>query len=132
MTRTIKPIWQIVLLAVWINAAEAVRWILYTKPRFDVYFQSKGLVFPNELTNGILWEVWGVIIAVIVYVLSQKYTLLQTTLITWFAAFVLVWIVLWNNAVLPIEILPVVVPLSMITILVAAFIAKKFQPLVSN
>jgi hypothetical protein len=128
MTHTVKPIWQIVLLAVWINAAETVRWILFTKPRFDALFQSMGLVFPNDPINGILWMLWGVIIAVIVYVLSQKYSLWQTTFITWSAVFVLVWIALWNSAVLPIEILPVVVPLSLITILVAAFLAKRLQP----
>jgi hypothetical protein len=127
MKHTVKPIWQIVLLAVWINAAETVRWLLYTKPRFDAFFQNMGLVLPNGPINGILWMLWGAIIAVIVFVLSQKYTILQTTVITWSAVFVLVWIALWNSAVLPIEILPVVVPLSLITIFVAAFIAKRLQ-----
>jgi hypothetical protein len=128
MTHTLKPLWQIILLAVWINAAETARWILFAKPRFDALFHSRGLVVPNEPSNGILWMLWGVIIAVIVFVLSQKYSLLQTTLITWTAVFVSVWIALWNSAVLPAEILPVVVPLSLITIFVAAFIAKKLQP----
>ncbi len=132
MTHNVKPIWLIVVLAVWINAAETVRWILYTKPRFDALFQSMGLVLPNEPINGILWLLWGVIIAIIVFVLSERFTLLQTTLITWFAVFVLVWIALWNSAVLPTEILPVVVPLSFVTIFVASFIAKKLQPQAST
>jgi len=127
-----KPFWQIVLLAVWINLAETARWILYAKSRFDALFQSMGRELPNEPINGILWMIWGIVIAVVVYVLSKKFTLWQTTIITWFAVFVLVWIALWNSAVLPVEILPVVVPMSLLTIFIAALIAKKLQPHVTS
>jgi RsiW-degrading membrane proteinase PrsW (M82 family) len=60
--------------------------------------------------------------------LAQKFTLLQTTIITWLAGFVLVWIALWNCAVLPLGILPVVVPLSLVTIFITVLIARKLQP----
>ncbi|MCX6135863.1 MAG: hypothetical protein NTU47_18825 [Ignavibacteriales bacterium] len=132
MTGKVKPLWQIVLLAVWINCAETLRWMLYTKPRFDGHFQRMGLELPNKPINGILWIMWGVVIAVIVFMLSKKFSLWQTTIITWLAVFVLVWIALWNSAVLPLEILPVVVPLSLITIFIAALIAKKLEPQAST
>jgi len=95
-------------------------------------FQSMGRELPNEPINGILWMIWGIVIAVVVYVLSKKFTIWQTTVITWFATFVLVWIALWNSAVLPVEILPVVVPMSLLTIFIAALIAKKLQPHVTS
>ncbi len=128
MTSQVKPVWQVLVLAVWINLAETVRWMAYTKPRFDALYQSKGLELPNGPINGILWMAWGVTIAFIVFMLARKFTLLQTTLLAWLGAFLLVWIVLWNSAVLPVEILPVVAPLSLVTVLVAAFIAKRLQP----
>jgi hypothetical protein len=125
--RKAKPIWVILLLTLWINIAESVRWMLYTQSRFEALFTSLGLVFPNKPINNILWLIWGALIAVIVYVLSKKFTLLQTTLVSWLAVFVLLWIVLWNYAILPVEILPVVAPLSLVTMFVAALIARKLQ-----
>ena len=96
------------------NLAETVRWMAYTKPRFDALYHSKGLELPNGPINNTLWLIWGVTIAFIVFLLARK--------------FVLVWIVLWNSAVLPVEILPVVAPLSLVTVFVAALIARRLQP----
>jgi hypothetical protein len=128
MTSGMKPVWQVVVLAVWINLAETVRWMAYTKPRFDALYHSRGLELPSGPVNNILWLIWGAAIAYIVYMLARKFTLLQTTLLTWLGAFVLVWIALWNSAVLPPEILPVVAPLSLVTVFVAALIARRLQP----
>ena len=129
MTTRMKPVWQVLVLAVWINLAETVRWMAYTKPRFDALYHSKGLEMPNGPINNMLWLVWGVTIAFIVFMLARKFSLLQTTILAWLGAFVLIWIALWNSAVLPVEILPVVAPLSLVTVFVAAFIAKVLQPL---
>ncbi len=128
MTSNVKPVWQVLVLAVWVNLAETVRWMAYTKPRFDALYHSRGLEMPNGPVNGILWMIWGATIAFLVFMLARKFTLFQTTLLAWLGAFVLIWIVLWNSAVLPVEILPVVAPLSLLTVLVAAFIAKRLPP----
>jgi hypothetical protein len=128
MTSKARSVWHVVLLGVWINLSETVRWILYSKPQFDALFRSKGLEVPNQPINGILWMIWGFIIAFLVFILSRKFTVVQTTLITWLAVFVTVWIALWNSAVLPLEMLPVVVPLSLVNIFIATLIAKKLQP----
>lgn len=128
MAVKIRPLWQVLLLAVWINLAETVRWVLYTRPRFEAHYQRLGLELPNTPLNGILWMIWGIILATVVFMVARRFTLFQTTMITWFAAFVLVWIALWNCAVLPLEILPVVGPLSLGTMFIAALIARKLQP----
>jgi len=85
-------------------------------------------VMPDQPINNILWMVWGVIIACIVYFLSAKFTVVKTTLITWCAVCVTVWIVMWNLAVLPPGLLIVAVPLSLFEIYIAALIAQKLQP----
>jgi hypothetical protein len=128
MTSKARSIWHVVLLAVWINLSESVRWILYSKPKFDALFRSMGREVPSQPINNILWIIWGFIIAFLVFILSRKFTVVQTTLITWLAVFVTVWIALWNSAVFPLEMLPVVVPLSLLNIFIAALIAKKLQP----
>ena len=128
MTSTMRPVWQIAVLAVWVNLAETVRWVLYSKSRFEAVYRSFGVELPNEPVNGILWMLWGVMIAWIVYALSRRFTLLQTTLITWLAVFVSVWIALWNFALLPLGMLPVVAPLSLLTVYVAALVAQRLPP----
>jgi hypothetical protein len=128
MTRMAKSAWHILLLAVWINISETVRWVLFSKPKFDAVFHDHGQVMPDQPINNILWMVWGVIIACIVYFLSAKFTVVKTTLITWCAVCVTVWIVMWNLAVLPPGLLIVAVPLSLFEIYIAALIAQKLQP----
>jgi len=128
MTTKVKSTWQILLLALWINLAETARWILYSQAKFEALYRSLGLELPDKPINTILWLIWGVVIASLVFILSQKFTLVQTTLITWCAAFVLIWIVLWNFAILPLEILLIAAPLSLIEIFIAALISKKLQP----
>jgi hypothetical protein len=128
MTNKVKPVWQVLLLALWINLSETVRWILYSKPKFEALYRSMGLELPDKPINGILWMIWGVMIAFLVFILSQKFTLLQTTIITWLAVFVMIWIALWNYAILPLDILLIAAPLSLLEILIAALISKKLQP----
>lgn len=128
MTIRVRPVWHVLLLSVWINISETARWVLYSKPKFETHYRSLGLELPNTLVNGILWMIWGIIIAFIVFVLSPKFSLLQTTIITWLAVFVLIWIVLWNYAVLPLDLLLVAAPLSLIEIFIAAMISRQLHP----
>lgn len=129
MANKAKSAWQILVVAIWINFSETIRWVLYSKPRFDVFYQSMGLKLPNTPVNGILWMLWGVVMAVMVFVLARKFSLLHTTVLSWLVVFVMHWIALWNYAILPIGILWVVVPLSLLEIVVAAWISVKLQGL---
>ena len=128
MISKLKSPWQVLLLAVWINLSETVRWVLYSQPKFETLYRNMGRELPNGPINGILWMIWGVLIACLVFILSKKFTLLQTTIIIWLAVFVMIWIALWNYAILPLDILLVAAPLSLFEIFIAALISKKLQP----
>jgi hypothetical protein len=121
-----KTIWQILLVSIWINVSETLRWMLFSKPYINKHYQTINLVLPNEPINGIIWLIWGIIIAVMIFIISKKFTVLQTTFIIWVIVFVMHWFALWNFAVLPINILWLVVPLSLIEVYVGALICKKF------
>jgi hypothetical protein len=54
--------------------------------------------------------------------------LVSTTFITWLAAFVLMWLVVGNMAVLPFGILVYAIPLSLIEVALASWIILKIQP----
>jgi hypothetical protein len=122
-----KAIWQILLVSLWINIIETLRWILFAKPDIDMHFKAANLVLPNEPINNLLWLIWGIIIAVMIFIVSKKFKVLQTTFIVWITVYVMHWIALWNMAVLPINILWLAVPLTFINVLVGALISRYFH-----
>ena len=121
-----KAIWKILLVSIWINIFETLRWMLFAKPEIDMHFKAANLVLPNEPINNLLWLIWGIIIAVMIFIVSKKFKVLQTTFIVWITVYVMHWIALWNMAVLPINILWLAVPLTFINVLVGAVICTKF------
>ena len=129
MANRTKSVLHILLLVVLINVSETLRWLLYAKPKLDAHYRRLGLELSNGPINGILWMIWGAMLAILVFVLSRKFTLVQTTLIAWLAVFAMHWIALWNSAVLPLDILLIAAPLSLIEIFIAAWISVKLQGL---
>lgn len=101
--------------------------MLFAKPEIDMHFKAANLVLPNEPINNLLWLIWGIIIAVMIFIVSKKFKVLQTTFIVWITVYIMHWIALWNMAVLPINILWLAVPLTFINVLVGALISKYFQ-----
>jgi hypothetical protein len=122
-----KIIFPILLVGIWINVSETVRWIFLIKSYWIEHYKNMNLVFPNEPVNAIIWMIWGFIFAVIIYILSKKFSLLQTTFISWLVMFIMLWIVLWNINILPLNILWYVVPLSFIETIIAVLICKKLS-----
>ncbi|KUG21453.1 hypothetical protein ASZ90_008809 [hydrocarbon metagenome] len=86
------------------------------------------MTFPSAPVNGLMWLVWGFFFAVAIYFISRKFSLLQTTLLGWLMAFVLMWIVTWNLNVLPVYILVYAVPLSLLEAFIGSYICKKVSP----
>ena len=120
-----KTIFPILLVGIWINISETIRWIFLIESLWIEYYQKMGLVFPNESANAIIWVIWGFIFAIILYILSKRFNPVQTALISWLVVFVMLWIVLWNINILPIKILGYVVPLSLFEAYIGALIYKK-------
>ena len=127
MANYAKSAGQIFLVAVWINVSETIRWMLYSKSKFETLYQSKGLKLPGGPINMVLWVIWGIVIASLVFVLARRLTLMQATMLYWLAAFVTTWIILWNFDILPLDMLWVVIPLSLFEIFIATLISVKLQ-----
>ena len=125
MRITHKIIVAILAAALWINASEFFRNKLVLRSFWMKHYQDMGLVFPETGVNGMLWGVWGIVFAVVIFILSRRFSLFQTSLIAWFSGFVMMWVVTFNLGSLPTRILPYAVPLSMLETVVAAFICKK-------
>jgi hypothetical protein len=124
MKKTVLPI---ILATVWISISEFVRNEFIVKSYWTVHYEKLGLVFPAEPVNGAIWGLWSLLFAIAIFIISKKFSLLQTTLLSWFVGFVLMWVVIGNMGVLPVGILIFAVPLSLLEAFVASFIIKKIS-----
>jgi hypothetical protein len=122
-----KILLPILVTGIWINLSETIRWELIIKSFWVESYEEIGLVFPTALWNNIMWLVWGFMMATVVFILSKKFNIIQTTLLSWSVVFVLLWLVLFNIEILPPGILLYNVPLSLLEVFVAAFICKRLS-----
>ena len=122
----------ILLSTIWISISEFARNELLAKSYWTRHYESLGLVFPSEPSNGLIWGLWSLLFAVAIYVISRRFSLLQTALLSWYVGFVLMWVVIWNLNVLPPGLLFMAIPLSLLEAFVAAWIMKKLGPKGSN
>lgn len=124
MKKTVLPI---ILATVWISISEFVRNEFIVKSYWTGHYEKLGLIFPAELVNGAVWGLWSLLFAISIFIISKKFTLIQTAFLSWFVGFVLMWVVIGNMGVLPPGILFFAVPLSLIEAFVASFIIKKLS-----
>ena len=122
-----KAILPIILATVWISISEFVRNELIVKSYWVNHYGNLGLIFPDAPVNGAVWGIWSLLFAVSVYIISRKFSLLQTTFLSWFVGFVLMWVVVGNMGVLPFGILYFAIPLSILESFIAAFIIIKLS-----
>lgn len=123
--RTFKTIiLPIFLAALWISVSEFVRNEILLKSFWVEHYQSLGLVFPSEPVNGAIWGVWSLALAIAIYIISRRFPLWPTTFIAWFMAFVMMWLVIGNMDVLPLGLLWVALPLSILEVTVATIIIR--------
>jgi hypothetical protein len=120
-----KVILPIILATVWISVSEFVRNEFLAKSLWTNHYESLGLVFPSEPINGAVWGLWSLLFAIGIFFIARKFSLWQTTFLSWFMAFVMMWVVVGNMGVFPYNILPVAIPLSLLEAFVASLIIKK-------
>lgn len=120
-----KTILPILLATIWISISEFVRNELLIKSYWVEHYEKLGLVFPSEPINGAIWGIWSLLFAIAIFIIAKKFSLIQTTVLSWFFGFVLMWVVIGNMGVLPDGLLYIAVPLSLLEVFVAAFIIKK-------
>ena len=125
MTTIKKSILPILFATIWISLSEFIRNEFIVKSYWTAHYEKFGLVFPDEPINGAVWGLWSLCFAIAIFIIAKKFSLLQTTFLSWFVGFVLMWIVIWNMNVLPIGLLIFAIPLSLLEAFLASFIIKK-------
>lgn len=115
----------IILATIWISISEFARNEFLLKSYWTNHYKTLGLVFPSEPVNGAVWGIWSLCFAIAVFIIAKKFSLLETTLLSWFVGFVLMWISSGNMGVLPFGILSFAIPLSLLEAFLASLIIKK-------
>ncbi|WP_268034469.1 hypothetical protein [Algoriphagus sp. PAP.12] len=115
----------ILLATIWISISEFFRNEILLKDHWVSHYLNLGFTFPSEPINGAIWGLWSLFFAIGIFAISRKFTLIQTTLLSWWMGFILMWVVTGNMAVLPFSILPIAIPLSFLEAFVASWIMVK-------
>ncbi|MDX2283578.1 MAG: hypothetical protein NW241_05420 [Bacteroidia bacterium] len=115
----------ILLATIWISVSEFVRNQFWLNSYWTAHYTGMGLVFPQAPANGAVWGIWSLCFAGCIYVLSRRFSLRETAALAWVIGFVLMWLVIGNLGVLPMGLLPVAVPLSMLEAFGAAWIIHR-------
>lgn len=127
-----KTVLPIMLATLWIGLSEFVRNEFIVKSYWTSHFENLGLVFPSKPVNGAIWGFWSLLFAIAVFIISKKFSLLQTTFLSWFVGFVLMWVVIGNLGVLPNGILFAAIPLSLLESFLASLIIIKLTKVFQN
>ena len=122
-----KTFFPVLLATIWISISEFVRNEFLVKSYWIEHYKRLGLVFPSATINGAVWGIWSLLFAISIFIIAKKFSLIETTLLSWLVGFVLMWIVIGNLNVLPYGILIYAIPLSLLEAFVATFIVKKFS-----
>jgi hypothetical protein len=120
-----KTVVPILIATIWISISEFVRNSFLLHHFWTEHFETLGLTFPEQPINGAVWGIWSLCFAIAIYIFSKKYSLVQTTILSWFVGFVFMWLVVGNLGVLPFGILPYAIPLSLLEAFVATYIIFK-------
>ncbi|MFN8206022.1 MAG: hypothetical protein U0T82_01245 [Bacteroidales bacterium] len=124
MKRTVLPIF---LATCWIGISEFVRNSFILHSYWINHYQTLGQTFPEQPLNGAVWGIWSLCFAIAIFILNKKFSLFQTTLLSWFVGFVLMWLVTGNLGVLPFGILIPAIPLSLLESFLAAYLIKRLS-----
>ena len=120
-----KKLLPVLLSSLWISLSEFVRNEFLLKNLWVSHYENLGLTFPSAPVNGALWGIWSLLFALAIFFLSRRFLLMQTALLSWLAGFVLMWVVIFNLGVLPLESLLWAIPLSLLESFVATWIIVK-------
>lgn len=122
-----KAIWQVIIISIWINVAETIRWLVFAKPSFLSHFQSLNIEPPGGPLYLIVWFGWGILLALLIYIIYKKFTLVETTIIVWLSVYSGMWIMLFNLRLLSFPMLAALAAFCFIEIFIGALMCKYFQ-----
>ena len=118
----------VVLATAWVGISEFVRNQLLFTSFWVEHYRGLGLVFPSAPINGAIWGVWSLLFAVSIFMVTRRFSRLESTLLSWLYGFAMMWAVIGNLGVLPYKLLIFAVPLSLLEAFLAVLIVDVTSP----
>lgn len=117
----------IFIATIWISVSEFARNEFLLKTLWIKHYENLGLIFPSSPVNGAIWGIWSLAYSICIFIVSRRFSLIETVFLSWFFGFVLMWLVIGNMGVLPYSILYIAIPLSLLEAFLATYIIQKFS-----
>lgn len=122
-----KTALSISLSMIWISISEFYRNSILLHTIWALHYQNLGMSFPEAPVNGLIWGVWSLIFAIIIFILFQKFNFWETFILSWVIGFLMMWLVIGNLGILPLAILPFAIPLSLLEVFITLHIIRFFK-----
>ncbi|MFY8020155.1 MAG: hypothetical protein ACOVP1_03110 [Bacteroidia bacterium] len=122
-----KTIIPIFVSGIWISISEFLRNQLFFKSYWLDHYLSLGMKFPEAPENGMIWGLWSMVYAAVLFVLMKRFTLQESFLLGWVIGFLMMWLVIGNLGVLPMNLLIFAIPLSLLETYLACLIIQKLS-----
>jgi len=124
----------VLITSIWVNASEVFRYFVFVMPRVKSYWNNLSSVTDMNVSIFAVWGLWDTILTVMVVFFFWLYSrvfgnnsrsVIISAILSWMFFFVLYWVGAANMGYSDWSILWITLPLSLIEIIVANFIASK-------
>jgi hypothetical protein len=123
-----RTLFAVLSSTVWISVHEFLRNQWFLLDRWNAHYAALGMEFPGRPVNGAMWGLWALLFASALQVLSRRLSMLEASLVGWFFGFPLMWVVIGNLGVLPMDVLPYAVPWSVVEVVGAVWLSRRIAP----
>ncbi len=124
----------VLITSIWINASEVFRYFILVMPKVKAYWGNLESVADMNWTIFGIWGIWDTLLTAMIVFLFWLYTqrfgnnirsILISAVLAWVFFFVLYWVGVANMGYSDWSILWITLPLSLIELIIANFIASK-------
>jgi len=122
------------MVSIWINISEVFRYFVFVMPRMKSHFDNITGIAEMNLQIFFIWGIWDTLLTVVLvfvfWLFAKTYgnnfnSVIKSGLFVWLSIFVIFWVATANMGLSNWSILLITLPLSLIEMMVGAWIASK-------
>ena len=122
------------IVSIWINISEVFRYFVFVMPSVKSFLHNQAGIAPMDLGIFSIWGFWDTLLtAILVFIFwlyarsfgNNNRAVLVAGLIVWSAVFIIFWVATANMGLSSWKILFITLPLSLLEMLVGAWLASK-------
>jgi len=122
------------IVSIWINISEVFRYFVFVRPRMKSFFTGRAGIAEIDLRIFSIWGFWDPLLTAVVVLVFWLYaraygntwkSVFVSGIIVWCAVFVIFWVATANMGLSSWGILFITLPLSLVEMVVGAWLASK-------